>query len=333
MEKVNFREIAKELNISHMTLYRVINKAPNVRAVTRNRVIDALNRHGYHSSSLVGEQTVLFDLDANSKSNYMRNIVSGIMKRLSSQSFRCMITYHGVDRYHFLMECRKADIVVFAPMNGDEIYREVKEVNPDILVLNLLDDMTGDIVINTNDFLGGELAARHLLERGHCEHVLMVRHIAENGLHHSFRTRCKSFLAEMLISNPKCRIDILEMSLTEPEKYYRDFARFFRKGKSHPTAIFCPGRFFADQITEFCKRKEPSIPDDVSLIGFDKPKDSESPVYDRIVFNPEQIINWAEYFITTRPVIKSDSPFHLLLDMALEDHKTTQIIQRKGRKT
>ena len=37
MEKVNFREIAKELNVSHMTLYRVINKAPNVRAVTRNR--------------------------------------------------------------------------------------------------------------------------------------------------------------------------------------------------------------------------------------------------------------------------------------------------------
>ena len=43
--KINFREIARELRISVMTLYRVLNNEPSVRPETRKRVTEALNRY------------------------------------------------------------------------------------------------------------------------------------------------------------------------------------------------------------------------------------------------------------------------------------------------
>ena len=65
MNRINFREIARELNISHTTVYRVINNAHCVSDATRVRVIDALNRHGCYRDARVKPQTVLLDFDEN----------------------------------------------------------------------------------------------------------------------------------------------------------------------------------------------------------------------------------------------------------------------------
>ena len=45
--RVNIRALARELKVSAMTLYRVLNNAPTVRQATRERVVEALNRHGF----------------------------------------------------------------------------------------------------------------------------------------------------------------------------------------------------------------------------------------------------------------------------------------------
>ena len=41
---INFKEIARELRVSVMTIYRVLNNEPSVRPATRERVVEALNR-------------------------------------------------------------------------------------------------------------------------------------------------------------------------------------------------------------------------------------------------------------------------------------------------
>lgn len=46
---INLSELAKELGISSMTLYRVMNNEPAVRPSTKKRVIEALNKKGYNA--------------------------------------------------------------------------------------------------------------------------------------------------------------------------------------------------------------------------------------------------------------------------------------------
>ena len=65
INKVNFRELARELDISVMTLYRVLNNVPSVRPETRRRVIDALNRHGFYALRQTKRIRVIFDFSEN----------------------------------------------------------------------------------------------------------------------------------------------------------------------------------------------------------------------------------------------------------------------------
>lgn len=46
---INLSELAEELGISTMTLYRVMNNEPAVRPSTKKRVIEALNKRGYNA--------------------------------------------------------------------------------------------------------------------------------------------------------------------------------------------------------------------------------------------------------------------------------------------
>ena len=322
MEGVNFRKIAEELNISHMTLYRVINNAQDVKESTRARVIDALNRHGYYRNERSKPKTVIIDVDRSGRSDYMRSLVETLTERLSVHAFQCIETNHAENRRQFLLACRNADVAVLAPMRDRTVYDEAKDINPDLFILNLQGDTVGDVAIASNDFLGGELAARHLHSFGHDRHVaVMLPETQEQR--HSFRNRYKGFLSEMLLLSPKCRIDILKYPLLGSLRRNKTLDTFFCR-KKRPGALFCPGRFFADRVVEYCRCHGISIPGELSLLGYDKRpfNQPELPDYDRVVFDPEQLVNWAEYFIMNRPVMKCRSPVHLLLDMKIEFHQT-----------
>lgn len=57
--KINMRQLARELGISIMTLYRVLNNEPTVRPATRKRVIDALNKRGYYANQETARKIVV----------------------------------------------------------------------------------------------------------------------------------------------------------------------------------------------------------------------------------------------------------------------------------
>ena len=63
------------------------------------------------------------------------------------------------------------------------------------------------------------------------------------------------------------------------------------------------------------------IPEDISLVSYNRPRDSHissaSPgelfPLDSIVFEPEQIVAWGNYFILHRPLDTAGNPVHTLI--------------------
>lgn len=331
MQRVNFRKIAEELKLSHMTLYRVINNAGGVKEATRTRVIEALNRHGCYMAEQKKKRTIVFDFDESDRSCYMRDLMFSLIDRVSIHDFVCVTTSHRTDRRKFLQEAEKAEVVVFGPMYEKTLLPVLKDLNPDLLVINLLDDTVGDIAIASDDFQSGKAAAEYLIWNGHTEHVAVTASLSGEQVKHSFVNRAKGFLIEQRFSAPKCRIDLLDYPLITKDDNRKFLDRTFRRWKKLPSAIFCTGSYMADQIFRCCADKGIRIPEDLSLLGYDKPlSPGKTPLYDRIYFEPEQIVNWAEFFLLNRPVLKTSDPIHVLLETKLEIHGTVKNIRKES---
>ena len=57
--QIHRRQLARDLGISVMPLYRVLNNEPTVRPATRKRVIDALNKRGYYANQETARKIVV----------------------------------------------------------------------------------------------------------------------------------------------------------------------------------------------------------------------------------------------------------------------------------
>ena len=101
---INFKEIARELRISVMTLYRVLNNEPSVRPSTRARVVEALNRYGYYA-----HKPSLFDFGDHA---YLQHYGMRLMQRLSHREFACIASDHRRNPAKFFDAAAECDVVV-----------------------------------------------------------------------------------------------------------------------------------------------------------------------------------------------------------------------------
>ena len=131
---INLSELAKELGISSMTLYRVMNNEPAVRPSTKKRVIEALNKKGYNAYQGQAGGKVVFDFSHN---NYLLYFGAQLMQRLSDNGFSIVLTNHRERRIAFLDAAAEAEVVVFCSEPDESIVAEMRKQNPQIYSISL----------------------------------------------------------------------------------------------------------------------------------------------------------------------------------------------------
>ncbi len=311
--KVNFAAIARELGISVMTLYRVVNQSPLVSSKTRNRVIEALNRHGYFTHKRFKKVKILFDFLAGN--GYLHNMGEQLIKRLPANEYFCRICDHRGNMQDFLNAAAECDVAVFCSDPEDNIIEEVRALNPDLYTITISTEGCTDVTITPDNKLGGELVARHLFELGQ-DHIAVF--LSES--HPSRMARYKSFRGEMAVLNPACRID--EIHHIRNESFHDVMEAYFSKTAPYPGVIFFPSGGYAQAFWENFVQKEPDRFKNVDIMSYDRPCDIFSDttgiqLFDRIEFVPQQILDWAEYYITNRPMMKKRSPVHTCVNSYL----------------
>lgn len=320
MNRISLKQIAEQLHVSHMTLYRVINSDPRVKESTRIRITRILNSHGYYMAKNQKYQTAIFDCDPTSR--YMQILLQKVESMLPHQKLRIVYVDHITNHSLFMKEVQDATIVVFAPMRNREIYEEVKKVNPDILALNIMGDLIGDIAIAGDDFQGGSIAARYFLNYGHNKHVAVVSDGEKIFLSGSFNNRKKGFLGEILANAPNCRVDQINMcsgSVRCRQDSICSLMEYFNNQTEFPSAFFCTGEFFAKIFYDTVQILHKKIPDDFSLLSYDTDER-----FDRVEFSLEDIAEWTRFFIMNRSLQTNTSPVHLLLNMKIVSSGTVK---------
>jgi DNA-binding LacI/PurR family transcriptional regulator len=310
--KVNFREIARELEISVMTLYRVVNQSPQVGAATRARVTEALNRHGYFVHRKARRTRVLFDFCDHP---YLRRMGEELIRKLPRNEFRCASAEHRKAREAFLNAAADSDIVVFCSIPDDSVVAAVRSVNPDVYTVAVTTESAADVTVTPNNKQGGELVARHLHSLGH-DHIAVF--LSET--HPTRMERYKSFRGEMAVLDPACRIDVIAHSAGENTAEACE--RYFARIGTLPGVIFFPAGGFAQEFQEQLVEKDPERFRRLGIMSYDRPEDlsghpEELHRFDRIEFVPREILDWAEYYITNRPMMKKRSPIHTCVNSYL----------------
>ena len=310
MNKINLRAIARNLEISPATLYRVINNADNVAPCTRQKVLGELRRQGFFTAERSQNRNILFDLSH----NYIReNIGNELMRRLLEKNYNCQVISLKKMSSEIIRSIEKSSVIILCDLPTEQEILRIKEINPDITVINIFGGNLGDVSINPDDWSGGALAANYLYENGH-RHVAVFSRMEEpNHL-----VRMKSFFVEMSFLSPKAKIDQVKVS-TLGEKL-QEYTDYFLLNRNLPTAVFFTSIMLVNYFCSFAAKYKPELLEQLSLLSYDLPS-PEQPVFyniDRIYYSFESVLFWAEYYIMNYPVLLHPEPNQIRISVKLQ---------------
>lgn len=283
--KVTINDIARLANVSKKTVSRVLNDHPIVRAETRANVKKIMMEQGYtpdpQARALAFRRSFLIALAYDNPSpQYVVNMQRGILDKLEGSDYQLVL--HPVDRgapgaleklTRFVERHRPAGVIMPPSVSEDEALCEMlKRQSCPYVRIASRDLDAPERMVRTHDADGATQAARHLASLGHNR----IAHIHGPRSFRSAHERLAGFRAGLSEFGLE-----LEAALTVEAGYtFESGVRAANKLLSlanRPTAIFAGNDEMAIGIYTSARKLGLSIPNDLSIIGFD-----DTPMASRI---------------------------------------------------
>lgn len=265
-------DVARLAGVSHQTVSRVLNGHPNVRAATRDRVLQAIRQLNYRpntlarglvtrrsktigvisfDSRLFGPASTLLAIEhAARAAGYSVTISS--LAQLDAASVRSTVS---------AMAGQSVDgAIVIAPR--ESAARGLRDLRPGLPVVAVEAGYGGEIpVVSVDQFRGARLATDHLLALGH----RTVWHLAGPSDWLEARERVEGWRASLdaagVAAPPVLSGD------WSPESGYRAGVQL--AAKPEVTAVFAANDQMALGVLYAFHEAGVSVPEEVSVVGFD----------------------------------------------------------------
>ena len=266
-------DVAARAGVSHQTVSRVINGHPHVSTTTRTRVLAAIAELGYRRNlsaralatgrsnvvGMVAQNTTLYG-----PSSMVQAIGEAALGADLSLTVGHVAGYDAPAAFRRIVERLiqqgTAGLVLIAPVDAAaEAIPLVPDDVPIVTVDGLPEWQTANVSVD--QYAGGQLATRHLLERGH----RTVWHVAGPQQWHGSQAReagWRAALAEAGAEPPP--MPRADWSAASGYQCGRMLARI-----PDCTAIFAANDAVALGVMRAMAEHGKRIPDDVSLVGFD----------------------------------------------------------------
>ena len=267
----NIRDVARLAGVSYQTVSRVLNESPNIRPSTKERVLEVIDELGYRPNqaarTLVTNRSRTIGVLSGDTAHYgPTTSVHAIEIAARQAGYRVMITNTTSDYdsiragLDFLRQQAVEAIVVIAPQV--RVFDAIADMNLAIPFVTL-DSTQRDThrSVSVDQFRGGRLATRHLIDLGHRE----IEHIAGPQDWIEADARMRGFLHEISEADLSTRPPILgDWTAAFGHHAGRELLR-------HPdfTAVFCANDQMALGLIHALHEAGVRVPQDVSVVGFD----------------------------------------------------------------
>jgi DNA-binding LacI/PurR family transcriptional regulator len=270
-------DVARQAGVSITTVSRVLNSPQRVKAVTHDRVMEAIEQLGYvpkiearararRSPGLMGVMTPYFT--APSFVQRLRGIASAVATTNMDLVVYPINSQRQINDYLTMLPLRgtlDGLIIISLPINGSTSERLIQHGLETVLVEYPMQELTS---IEIDDYEGGRMAAEYLVGKNHqrCAFIGLTEP-PEYGIHPvSFRLEgFRDALSEMNIELPDSYIGLAEYTQEDS----RRAARRMLGLDVPPTAIFAATDFQAMAALNVARQMGRSVPQDVAILGFD----------------------------------------------------------------
>ncbi|MEU4405435.1 MULTISPECIES: LacI family DNA-binding transcriptional regulator [unclassified Streptosporangium] len=259
-------EVAKKVGMSEATVSRVLNGKPGVSEATREAVLTALDVLGYERpTQLRGDRARLVGLVLPELQNPIfpafAEVVGGALAQQGFTSVLCTRTLGGVSEAEYvdlLLQQQVSGVVfaggLFAQADAShEHYELLRERRLPTVLVNAAVAHLAFPQVSCDDVAAAEMALGHLRSLGH-ERIGMVL-----GPPDHVPSRRKLDAADL---DP----EFVEHTMFSLEGGHAAAARLIRKGV---TGVICASDVMALGAIRAARRAGLSVPDDVSVIGYD----------------------------------------------------------------
>ncbi|MFI6507808.1 LacI family DNA-binding transcriptional regulator [Streptosporangium sp. NPDC050855] len=259
-------EVAKKVGMSEATVSRVLNGKPGVSEATREAVLTALDVLGYERpTQLRGDRARLVGLVLPELQNPIfpafAEVVGGALAQQGFTSVLCTRTLGGVSEAEYvdlLLQQQVSGVVfaggLFAQADAShEHYELLRERRLPTVLVNAAVAHLAFPQVSCDDVAAAEMALGHLRSLGH-ERIGMVL-----GPPDHVPSRRKLDAAKL---DP----EFVEHTMFSLEGGHAAAARLIRRGV---TGVICASDVMALGAIRAARRAGLSVPDDVSVIGYD----------------------------------------------------------------
>ena len=265
-------DVARHAGVSKSLVSMVTRGEEGVSDESRKAVLDAIEELNYRpnimAQSLVQRRTrILGVMISDLRNPFFSDVVSGIQTRAGELGYR--VLFNTGDRQpaleesaiENLLELRVDGLILASPRVDDKIIAKAGRSVPVVVLNRDTADESSDSVTNDNT-AGTSLAVEHCMSFGH-RSIAFIKGGAGAGA----KARCTGYIRAMHDFDLGEHIMTVDGRHTEDGGYRG--AQELLKMKPLPTAIFASNDLCAIGAMNALEEAGLSIPDDVSLVGYD----------------------------------------------------------------
>ena len=277
--RITMADVAREAGVSLMTVSRALNNKDGISVETRQQIMEIIEKLGYRPSSiarsLVTQRTGTIGLVVPDVSNpYFSGIAHGVAEVANTKGLSVLLcdTEEEVEQelnFITVLEEKQVDgILIAAPRQQTGNIVPLLARHRNVVVINRrFDDApsfsASGYVIN-DDYAGGRLATRHLLENGH----RTVGFLAGPSTSYGSRRRQQGYRAVLEESGIRYNQNYVRYC---PPTVHGGCEAALQMLAEHPevSALFCFNDMVAIGALQAGAQMGRRIPEELAIVGYD----------------------------------------------------------------
>lgn len=277
MPKATIDDVAELAGVSIKTVSRVVNKEPNVRQVTRDKVLEAIAQLDYRPNasarSLAGNRSyVLGLLYGNPSANYVLDVQEGVLATCRPSGYDLLIhpcdyRDEGITKEIIdLIHQKRIDGLILTPPLTDHlaVLAVLKKIETPFV--RIAPTLSKDVspYVETNDEEAAYDMTCQLIALGHSHIGFICGHPDHKAVAHRYEGYKAALIENNIVLNPAWVVQGFNSFESGEE-----CARQLLEKKPRPTAIFAANDDMAAGAMMVAHQAGIKIPADLSVAGFD----------------------------------------------------------------